>query len=318
VNDPANGHHALALVKDIERLGRQAKSRAGAAKEGFDALGVRLGRAVPHFLPTYYEQVARLFLQAENPTYAASFFGKAREAERVHGLVVDEERQRAVFLEFALVGALTVKALRQYVRDLVARLEPADAWAQFRRLLVERCAAGMPPYAALPQDVRALVKAAGLDREASERELVADLIGSPGVVRAPSSFWETYRSALVALARQDTAVRARLLGFFPETFSESGRNADGEPGWLALLAESGADELLTALPDTSGAPASDSAAPSVSPADWLARWEAHRGRSRVTSGRCPGTLGLTARMADRLRADGHPVELFQGRWQRTA
>ncbi|MEU1693489.1 hypothetical protein [Streptomyces hirsutus] len=316
VNDPANGHHALALVKDIERLGRQARSRAGAAKEGFDALGTRLGRAVPHFLPTYYEQVARLFLQAENSTYAASFFGKAREAERVHGLVVDEDRQRAVFLEFAFAGALTVKALRQYVRDLVARLAPADAWAQFRRLLVERCAAGMPPYAALPQDVRALVKAAGLDREAAERELVADLIGSPGVVRAPASFWATYRSALIALARRDAAVRARLLGFFPETFSENGRDTDGEPGWLALLAESGAEDLLTALPDTS-----DSAAPgdpSVSPADWIARWEAHRRRNRVTSGRSPQTLDLAARMANRLRADGRPVELFQGRWQRTA
>ncbi|MFJ2761266.1 hypothetical protein [Streptomyces prasinus] len=316
VNDPANGHHALALVKDIERLGRQARSRAGAAKEGFDALGTRLGRAVPHFLPTYYEQVARLFLQAENTGYAASFFGKAREAERVHGLVVDEDRQRAVFLEFAFAGALTVKALRQYVRDLVARLAPADAWAQFRRLLVERCAAGMPPYAALPQDVRALVKAAGLDREAAERELVADLIGSPGVVRAPASFWTAYRSALIVLARRDAAVRARLLGFFPETFSESGRDSDGEHGWLVLLAASGAEDLLTALPDTS-----DSAAPrdpSVSPADWLARWEAHRRRNRATSGRSPQTLDLAARMADRLRADGRPVELFQGRWQRTA
>jgi len=316
VNDPANGHHALALVKDIERLGRQARTRAGAAKEGFDALGTRLGRAVPHFLPTYYEQVARLFLQAENTAYAASFFGKAREAERVHGLVVDEDRQRAVFLEFAFVGALTVKALRQYVRDLVDRLAPADAWAQFRRLLVERCAAGMPPYAALPQDVRTLVKAAGLDRETAERELVADLIGSPGVVRAPASFWAAYRPALIALARRDATVRARLLGFFPETFGESGRDADGESGWLALLAESGAEDLLTALPDTSeSASPSD---PSVSPADWLARWEAHRRRNRVTSGRSPQTLDLAARMADRLRADERPVELFQGRWQRTA
>ncbi|MFG2589912.1 hypothetical protein [Streptomyces sp. NPDC048438] len=316
VNDPANGHHALALVKDIERLGRQARTRAGAAKDGFDALGARLGRAVPHFLPTYYEQVARLFLQAENTTYAASFFGKAREAERVHGLVVDEDRQRAVFLEFAFAGALTVKALRQYVRDLVARLAPADAWAQFRRLLVERCAAGMPPYAALPQDVRALVKAAGLDREAAERDLVADLIGSPGIVRAPASFWAAYRSAIVTLARRDAAVRARLLGFFPETFSESGRDADGERGWLVLLAESGAEDLLTGLPDPSLSAASSDA--SVSPADWLARWEAHRRRNRATSGRSPQTLDLAARMSDRLRADGRPVELFQGRWHRTA
>ncbi|MBM7442245.1 hypothetical protein [Streptomyces sp. HB132] len=316
VNDPANGHHALALVKDIERLGRQARSRAGAAKEGFDALGTRLGRAVPHFLPTYYEQVARLFLQAENTSYAASFFGKAREAERVHGLVVDEDRQRAVFLEFAFAGALTVKALRQYVRDLVARLAPADAWAQFRRLLVERCAAGMPPYAALPQDVRALVKAAGLDREAAERELVADLIGSPGIVRAPASFWTAYRSALVTLARGEDAVRVRLLGFFPETFSESGRDADGEHGWLELLAESGAEDLLTAVPDTSDSSASGD--PSVSPADWIARWEGHRRRNRVSPGRSPQTLDLATRMADRLRADGRPVQLFQGRWQRTA
>ncbi|MFC8226480.1 hypothetical protein [Streptomyces sp. NPDC057287] len=316
VNDPANGHHALALVKDIERLGRQARTRAGAAKEGFDALGTRLGRAVPHFLPTYYEQVARLFLQAENTSYAASFFGKAREAERVHGLVVDEDRQRAVFLEFAFSGALTVKALRQYVRDLVARLAPADAWTQFRRLLIERCAAGMPPYAALPQDVRALVKAAGLDRDAAERELMADLISSPGIVRAPASFWTAYRSALVALALRDAAVRARLLDFFPETFSESGEDKEGEQGWLVLLAESGAEDLLTALPDDP-----DSAAtrdPSVSPADWIARWEAHRRRNRVTSGRSPQTLDLAIRMADRLCADGRPVELFQGRYQRTA
>ncbi|MFE4451121.1 hypothetical protein [Streptomyces sp. NPDC056796] len=316
VNDPANGHHALALVKDIERLGRQARSRAGAAKEGFDALGTRLGRAVPHFLPTYYEQVARLFLQAENTGYAASFFGKAREAERVHGLAVDEDRQRAVFLEFAFAGALTVKALRQYVRDLVARLAPADAWAQFRRLLIERCAAGMPPYAALPQDVRALVKAAGVDREDAERELVADLVGSPGIVRAPASFWTAYRSALVTLARRDPAVRARLLGFFPETFDESGRDTDGEHGWLLLLAESGAEDLLTASPEPSGPAASGDT--SVSPADWLARWEAHRRRNRATSGRSPQTLALAARMAGRLRADGRPVELFQGRWQRTA
>lgn len=322
VNDPANGHHALALVKDIERLGRQARTRAGAAKDGFDALGSRLGRAVPHFLPTYYEQVARLFLQAENTTYAASFFGKAREAERVHGLVVDEDRQRAVFLEFAFAGALTVKALRQYVRDLAARLAPADAWAQFRRLLVERCAAGMPPYAALPQDVRTLVKVAGLDREAAELDLVADLIGSPGVVRAPASFWATYRPALVDLARRDEAVRVRLLGFFPETFSESGQDTEGDSGWLALLAESGAEGLLTALPGPSGPAPSDSVSPAapaaVSPADWLARWEAHRRRNRATTGRSPQTLGLAARMADRLRADGRPVELFQGRWRRTA
>ncbi|NUU23883.1 MAG: hypothetical protein HOV68_20635, partial [Streptomycetaceae bacterium] len=92
VNDPANGHHALALVRDVERLDRQARSKPGAAKDGFDALGKTLGRAVPHFLPTFYEQAARIFLGHENTTYAATFFGKAREAERVHNLPVEEDR----------------------------------------------------------------------------------------------------------------------------------------------------------------------------------------------------------------------------------
>ncbi|NED06394.1 hypothetical protein G3I55_32635, partial [Streptomyces sp. SID6648] len=91
----------------------------------------------------------------------------------------DEQRQRAVFLEFAFAGALTVKALKQHVKDLAARLDATEAWAQFRQLAVERCAAGMPPYASLPQDARVLIKAAGLPRTDAECDLVADLVASP-------------------------------------------------------------------------------------------------------------------------------------------
>ncbi|MGV9940482.1 hypothetical protein [Streptomyces sp. NPDC003401] len=300
VNDPANGHHALALVKDVERLARQAKSRPGTAKEGFEALGERLGRAVPHFLPTFYEQAARVFLRHENTTYAAAFFGKAREAERVHALTVDEERQRAVFLEFAFAGALTVKALKEHVKALAARLSPADAWSQFRQLTVERCAAGMPPYASLPQDARGLVKAAGLDRVAEECALVADLIASPAAVRAPASFWNTYRGTLVLLARRQPAVRARLLEIMPAGL---GRSTRDDEFWLDLLTECGADLLLTGETDSD-----------VDAADWLSRWSLHRKHGSSVSGRSPATLALVRRMASRLREDGRPVDLFTGRW----
>ncbi|MFD7768899.1 hypothetical protein [Streptomyces sp. NPDC059787] len=302
VNDPANGHHALALVKDVERLARQAKSRPGTAKEGFEALGERLGRAVPHFLPTFYEQAARVFLQHENTTYAAAFFGKAREAERVHALTVDEERQRAVFLEFAFAGALTVKALKEHVKALAARLTPADAWAQFRQLTVERCAAGMPPYASLPQDARVLIKAAGLDRVTEECALVADLLASPAAVRAPASFWNTYRATLVVLAGQQPAVRGRLLEIMPAGL---GRSTEDDEFWLALLAETGADRLLTG---------EDKAADAVDPADWLTRWALHRKHGGTVSGRSPATLALVERMTARLRDQGRPVDLLTGRW----
>ncbi|GGX80710.1 hypothetical protein [Streptomyces fructofermentans] len=314
VNDPANGHHALALVKDVERLARQAKSRPGTAKEGFEALGERLGRAVPHFLPTFYEQAARVFLQHENTTYAAAFFGKAREAERVHALSVDEERQRAVFLEFAFAGALTVKALKEYVKDLAQRLDPATAWAQFRQLSVERCAAGMPPYASLPQDARGLVRAAGLDRVTEECAFVADLLASPAAVRAPASFWTAYRATVPVLVERQPAVRARLLEIMPTGL---GRADTDDEFWLTLLTESGADRLLTGEDDdaASDAIAADTApADGVDRADWLSRWAAHRKHGGTVSGRSPLTLGLVERMAPRLRADGRPVDLFTGRW----
>ncbi|MFJ8543657.1 hypothetical protein ACIRFH_16850 [Streptomyces sp. NPDC093586] len=310
VNDPANGHHALALVKDVERLARQAKSRPGAAKEGFEELGERLGRAVPHFLPTFYEQAARIFLQHDNTTYAGAFFGKARDAERVHALPVDEERQRAVFLEFAFAGALTVKALKQHVKDLTARLDGAHAWDQFRRLTVERCAAGMPPYASLPQDARALIKAAGLDRAEAECDLVADLIASPAAVRAPASFWTAYRATLSVLAGRRPGVRARLLEIMPAGLD---RTTTADEFWLELLAECGADRLLTdASGDGAGADGADTAE-SVDAADWLSRWAAHRKHGGTVSDRSPATLDLVARMAPRLRADGRPVDLFTGR-----
>jgi hypothetical protein len=300
VNDPANGHHALALVRDVERLARQAKSRPGTAKEGFEELGERLGRAVPHFLPTFYEQAARIFLRHENTAYAAALFGKAREAERVHALPVDEERQRAVFLEFAFAGALTVKALKEHVKALAARLTPAEAWAQFRQLTVERCAAGMPPYASLPQDARGLIRAAGLDRVVEECALVADLLASPAAVRAPASFWTSYRATLVALAGQRPAVQVRLLEIMP---SGLGRSPQDEEFWLALLSETGADRLLTGEAEADG----------VDAAGWLSRWALHRKHGSSTGGCSPATLALVERMAPHLRAQGRPVDLFTGR-----
>ncbi|MEV6120185.1 hypothetical protein AB0M23_06610 [Streptomyces sp. NPDC052077] len=310
VNDPANGHHALALVKDVERLARQAKSRPGTAKEGFEALGDRLGRAVPHFLPTFYEQAARVFLEHDNSTYAAAFFGKARDAERVHALTVDEERQRAVFLEFAFAGALTVKALKQHVRDLSGRLRAEDAWTQFRQLTVERCAAGMPPYASLPQDARALIKAAGLDRAGAEGDLVADLLASPAAVRAPESFWTAYRGVLPALAARRPEVRARLLEIMPAALDRDGK---ADEFWLELLVECGADRLLTGEDGTAADGQGNLL--EVDAAAWLTRWATHRKHGGFQSDRSPATLALVARMAPRLRADGRPVDLFSGRWR---
>ncbi|MFD8480307.1 hypothetical protein [Kitasatospora sp. NPDC059673] len=298
VHDPANGHHALAVVKEMERLARQIKSKPGNAKDGFDELAVRLGRAVPHFLPTYCEQVGRIFLEQGNQNYAATYFGKAREAERTHSLAIDEERLRAVFLEFALGGALTVKALRQYVKDLAGRLDAPTAWQRFRQLCAERSAAGMAPYAGIAEDARQLIRAAGLDQREQEQLLLGELLSSPAVGRAPAAVWTSWRGALTDLARRDEAVRARLLEILP-TPSGSKDDAATDADWLTLLQESGAEQLLTDPKATGAEPA----------ARWLQRWTAHLDRGWRSRPACGATVELAARMAERLRTEAVPVEL---------
>ncbi|MGC0422259.1 hypothetical protein [Embleya sp. AB8] len=300
VNDAANGHHALALVRDIERLDRQAKTKPGAAKDGFEELASRLGRAVPHFLPTFYEQAARIFLKHDNKSYASALFGKAREAERVHNLPIEEERLRAVFLEFAFAGALTAKALKEHAKSLAARLGPAEAWVQFRQLAVERCTAGMPPYAGLAEDARALIRAAGGDHTAEERALLRELLATPAIGRAPLSFWKVNRKPLAELAAAEPQTRTRLLEILP-TPGGTTPDAELDEFWLDVLAETGVEDLLVAGDLPAGARAS-----------WVTRWAGHRQRSWRYTARHARTANLIARMAGALRTEAVPVTLFSG------
>jgi hypothetical protein len=301
VHDPANGRHALNLVKDIERLSRVAVTKPGLAKEGFDELAKQLAGAVPHFLPTFYEQAARVFLAAENLTLAAGFFNRAREAERAYSLTVDEAAQGAAFLEFALAGALTAKALTEYARALAARAAPEQAYAQFRRICLERTAGGLPPYSAMPADLRRLAKAAGREDLAEEIALARELLPLPATARAAAGFWTAYRTTLLRVAKADPAVRGLLLSIMPY--------AAGEPGvedpWLLLLEESGAAAGLTEPADTLPAEV-------LSPdgaSGWLVRYDARQGgysrwRYRnVSDMRNHRLLDLVERMAPRLRAE---------------
>ena len=321
VNDPANGKHALAVVKEMERLTRLAGTKPGHAKDGFDEIATRLDRSVPHFLPTYYEQVARIFLGAESATYASSFFGKARDAERRHALAVDEERLREVFLEFAAAGALSGKTLREQAKGLAERLAPEAAFEQFRILCLERSAAGLAPYAGMVEDFRRLAKAAHHDVAAQETALVAELLHAGAITRAPLSFWKVARGSLAAAATADLAVRTRLLQLFPTAPSEHVREFNTL--WLDLLDSSGAFTLLAGQ-DPAAAPASGAGdaprAPEGAPsaAEWFTGWAQHvrRGYWR-RGGRMLAELELVERFAGQLAREAEPVRLTPARGHAT-
>ncbi|MEU8000351.1 hypothetical protein AB0B66_04145 [Catellatospora sp. NPDC049111] len=292
VNDPARGGEALALVKDLERLARLAKSKPGNARDGYEAIARRLAATAPHFLPTFWEQAGRAYVAAENLRQAATCFGLARRAEREHGSAVDEDRLRDVHLEFALAGALTAKALTEYARDLRRRRPGGEVYRLVRDIAVRRVAGGLPPGAGFAGELRALAKAAGLDAAAEDEALLGDLLPLPAVAQAHAGFWKAYRPVLQRLARRDPDVPVRLLALLPAR-----EDAQLCEQWLELLEAAGAVALLAAAdgPDA---------------ASWLERFVQHRDSGyRHPLTRSPRLAALIERLAPRLRAAGRPLRL---------
>ncbi|MEU0411888.1 DNA-binding protein [Streptomyces griseorubiginosus] len=311
VHHPEDGRHALGVVPELERIARQAKTKPKAALDAYRETARELAVAVPHFLPTFYEQAGRVFLSVENPTYAAQMFGRAREAEAQYGLPVDEERLDAVFLEFALAGALTATALSGYAKELAARVPASEALDRFTRLCVRRTAGGLVPSAQLAHDVRRLARAAGRDGGEAEQAYLADLLQLSATAKAAPGWWKSHRAAVVALARREPAVRGALLNLMPD----SGDHAVLLM-WLDILEESGA---LVGLWDETLA---DQERPQDGTAGWFVRFlrfQEHA-QSYDEPTQLPALYRITELSADRLRAElaesggelqaGHDLDLL--------
>lgn len=263
INDPDHARYALELVKEFRREARRAKSKPGHAYDGFVEIAKRLDRSVAHFLPSYWEEVGREFMQVGNSTYASRAFGKAREAEKVHSLNVDENLRQEAFLEFALAGCLTNKALTEYGKDLQKTREPEEAWQFFRELCVRRTLGGMPPWTSMTKELGQLIKAAGLDVEAEVHSFLKEIIESPAMNRAAMGFWKASSKTLAALADKDDHVAGVLLNLMPEV---SYWNKDDAWKWLEYLADW--NLLENAWQDG----VSEEAGPRGGPVEWLRRY----------------------------------------------
>ncbi|MDH2390186.1 DNA-binding protein [Streptomyces sp. HNM0663] len=301
VHHPEDGRDALDLVPELERLAQQAGSKPKLALKACQELAGRLDSAKPHMLPVFCEQAGRIFLSVDQPGYAAQLFARARQAEAAHGLPVDEERLDSVFLEFAVAGAIPVKALAGYARELSARVEAGEALRRFIRLCVRRTAHGMTPSPTMSVELRRLAKAAGEDPQQAERAFTADLFALPATLRAAAGWWKKHRKALAQLGREDATVRRRLLDVTPE-----GDDPELPGVWLDILQESGAAAALhdPARPEAER-PADDSAG-------WLKRFLDFRGYGyRV--GPAPALHALLERMAERLLSEtaaaGRPLDV---------
>ncbi|MDO5082784.1 MAG: hypothetical protein Q4D89_05200 [Arachnia propionica] len=235
-HDPANARHALNLVGDLHRAAKLARTKPKLAKELLDQLALTLGNSAPHFLPTFLEEAARIFIGVESLKFATQYFGKAREAERVHNLPIDEDRHREAFLEFALAGAISIKELGNESRAMVERVGAEQALEQFLHLVVLRTTGGVPPYPSLLADVTRLARAAGRDVDDTVGQLVMDLAPLPALGAAEAGFWRNLTSVLPRLATTTPRMREALLDMAPAALSTG--------TWLEVLEAAGVADGL--------------------------------------------------------------------------
>lgn len=305
VNDPKNARYALDVVKELKKHARKAKSKPGHAKDAFDAIAAKLSKTVPHFLPSFYEEVGRVFIEHGAITYASQMFGKARQVEAVHALEVDEQHRIDGFLEFALAGAVTTKALSEYGKELSEHHEPKAAYAHFRQLCVQRTLGGMPPWSGMAKDLGRLAKAAKLDTDKEDAALIAEIIESPALAKAAGEFWRAYAEPMTELAKANPSARGTLLNLFP-TGNTNNPNPELDDTWLDILEASGAFDALIG-----------DGAPEVQPLNGRAAWFdklcGHTARGYRSKGLPTRVYTLLRRMAPALIADGKPIK-GQGRY----
>ncbi|MBA3460198.1 MAG: hypothetical protein H0T46_09585 [Deltaproteobacteria bacterium] len=298
VNDPKNARYALDVVKEFKKHARRAKSKPGHAKDGIDALADKLSKTVPHFLPSFFEEAGRAFIEHGAQSYAATMFGKAREAEAVHALEVDEQHRVDGFLEFALAGAVTTKALTQYAKELAEHHEPKVAYAHFRQLCLQRTLGGMPPWSGMAKELRRLAKAAKLDVDAEDRKFVVEIIESPALGKAAGEFWRAYEGPISELGKDSAPARGALLNLFP---TGSAYSKDLDDAWLDLLEATGAVHALIA----NDAP--PEAQPTGGRAAWFDKLTLHLARDYRNQEIGERAFALLRRMAPMLIADGAPI-----------
>ncbi|WP_326687477.1 hypothetical protein OIE63_10130 [Streptomyces sp. NBC_01795] len=283
VNDPANAGVALAAAPEMERAERLAKPKPGPALDIYQGISPTLPG---DHLPAFWEQVGRAFIAAGRHRQGALMFGRARAAER-QAAVVDPARRRAVFLEFALAGALSVKDIKNYVADLMSQGgDPAGAYQELRELAVRRTLGGLPPWPDMLKQLAKLAKAAGLDVANEHGQVLEALVDAPALWRASDGFWTSQRKAWLAAVAGSATLRRRLVWQLAEL-----PYSDMDAWWVALLDEVAAfDEL------------------GEETGEWLAAMlRRYRGPGRRAPKAPRELLNLLPRLAERTGPGGEPL-----------
>ncbi|HEV2637614.1 MAG TPA: hypothetical protein VGX23_20850 [Actinocrinis sp.] len=129
--------------------------------------------------------------------------------------VVRPEPGTVAGLRLSFIMAMDAKMMSEYSRDLLWRSPAIVAYRNFRSACLERTANGIPPYTAMPRDLRQLAAEAKMDTPDEDAAFARDLLVRTAVPAAPSTFWNAYRRTLVRAAKHDPDLNAVLVQMLP-------------------------------------------------------------------------------------------------------
>ncbi|MEU9114888.1 hypothetical protein AB0D04_24650 [Streptomyces sp. NPDC048483] len=236
VHDLAHAEVGLAAGVEMARAERLVAPSPGPALEMFQQIEATLP---DDHRPVYWEEVGRLFLAVGRDKQATMMFGRARKAGRHASVAADPARRRAVFLEFALAGALSAKDIKAYVGELEQGPDPVEAYRALRELAVRRTTGGLAPWPEMLKQIGKLAKAAGLDVVTEQRLLLESLVDAPALWRAADGFWTTQRKLLAPAVAASAALKKALLWRLT-----TAAPSDLDGWWCGLLEEAGAPAEL--------------------------------------------------------------------------
>ena len=216
VIDPENSHHALRLVKDLDWVRKSAANQARKVAKKVEELATSLQGSVPHFLPTFYEEVARAYLAVDDQNFAKRFFAKAREVEKTHNIPIDNDRHQAAFQEFCAYGAVGPKEMSAEATSAAERMKPEQAFTYFSDLLLNEARLGHPIYANALHDLQRIAKKAPHTNQQLEAWFVSQFVPTKGFLRTTAATLNKLVPYFKAAQELNPEVRQALLAQCPE------------------------------------------------------------------------------------------------------
>ncbi len=293
---PENAKDILEVAQAMQAATKHAALKPGSTWKVLDELATQFDQGMIQLSPFFWEEVAWVYDDLGNSTYAARAVGRSLEAEQTHALQLDPIRRQGSMVEFALRGHLTGKALSTYAKGLAESREPAEAFRIFADLFRRRTLGGGVPTVEIAKDLLRMATAGGRDVAAEVENLLSDILSSPEAARASIRFWREIAAPIKRMLARDRSVGLRLL---QQTNSVYRRDADEFlPQWLKLLKQWKVTDLLFDQGDI------DESILRGGRAGWIA--------GLALSWSPLGAIGfdIIEQMAAALQADGRPVPLM--------